>query len=130
MRRFIAAALVSAIALGAAVPAEAGQFSIRLTPHGHHARVLRQGLQLYSLFKNFKNQARVDQRGNGNSAGIGQFGSGDAAAIIQNGSGNSGKIVQRGNNDAFALFQFGNNNSSTTQQTRDGEVGILLQGGW
>ena len=134
MRRFTPiAAVCSLIVLGLSVPftqAEAGNFTLRIRPHGHDAQVLRQGLQLYSLFQNFKNHAQVNQNGSNNAAGIAQYGSGDAAAVFQNGSGNSGQIVQRGNNDAFALFQFGKNNGNVTQQNRNGEVGIVLQGGW
>lgn len=134
MRNFLPTATVcSLIAAGLLFPvspAEAGHITIRIAPRGHDARVLRQGLQLYSLFQGFKNHAKIDQRGNNNAAGIGQYGSGDVAAVFQNGSANSGSIVQRGNNDAFALFQFGKGNTGNTQQNRDGQVGIVLQGGW
>ena len=134
MRRIVPiATLCSLIAFGVSIPlasAEAGNITLRIRPHGHDAQVLRQGLQLYSLFQNFKNHAKVGQTGSNNAAGIAQYGSGDAAAVFQNGSRNSGQVVQSGNNDAFALFQFGKHNSSVTQQNRDGEVGIVLQGGW
>ena len=134
MRSFVpVAAICSLITFATSIPsapAEAGQFTLRIAPHGHDAQALRRGLQLYSIFNGFKNHAKVRQNGNDNAAAIGQYGSGDVAAVFQQGSGNSGGVVQRGNNDAFALFQFGKNNASSTQQNSDGQVGIVLQGGW
>ena len=134
MRRFAPlAVLLPLLTLGAgftAAPAEAGQVTLHIRPHGRDAQALRQGLQLFGLFQNFKNRARVSQSGSNNAAGIAQYGRGDTAAIFQNGSGNSGGIVQRGNNDALALFQFGKHNTTTAEQNGNGEVGIVLQGGW
>ena len=107
-----------------------GSVSVAITPKGDSERVVREGLQLYSLFKGLKNRGKVNQNGSNNAAGIAQNGNGNTAQIVQRGSGNSGTITQNGNNNFFGLFQFGRNTNSNVTQNGNGRSGIILQGGW
>ena len=106
------------------------QVSVTITPHGRNAELVREGLQLYSVFERTRNRARVDQKGSGNGAAIGQSGQGNVAEVFQRGRGHSATISQTGNHNAFGIFQFGRNTSSTARQTGNDNVGLVLQGGW
>lgn len=118
--------------ISAAVPANAGSVSINVTPKGKDAKLLRHGLNLYSLARNHRsrNRARVDQRGTGNGAGVSQSGEGNVAGVFQRGRGHSATISQNGNNNTYGIFQFGRNTSTMATQTGDGKVGLVFQGGW
>ena len=129
-----AAALTALLAAGAVVPATgpavAKTVSVNLRPHGESAKLVRDGLELYSLFRSAKNRGKVDQRGTANGAAIAQHGSGNFAEVFQRGRGHSGSITQTGNDNAYALFQFGRKGQSNIQQTGNGRAGITLQGSW
>ena len=129
-----AAALAGVLAAGilaqSAYPAAARSVRLTLRPHGESARLVHDGLELYSLFHNSKNRAKVDQRGSGNGAAIAQHGAGNLAEVFQRGHGNSGTITQAGNNNAYALFQFGRKGQANIQQTGNGKAGITLQGNY
>jgi len=128
----ILAATMGLAAISAPVPASAGSVSVRVTPQGRDAELLRHGLNLYSLVRSHRsqNQARVDQRGTENGAGISQNGEGNVAGVFQRGRGHSATIYQNGNNNTFGIFQFGRNTSTTATQTGDGKVGLVFQAGW
>jgi Curlin associated repeat len=111
-------------------PAQAGQVTWHIRPHGKDARILRTGLALFSAVQSFKNRARVDQSGNNNSAGIAQNGSGNGALLVQHGNGQTGTISQTGNGNGCALIQFGKNTNGSCDQNGNGQLDFVLQGGW
>lgn len=124
-----------AIGLGSAlltVPASAnGSVSITYNPHdAKHARELKTGLALYSLFKGMQSGAGITQDGLNNLAGISQNGSGDLGILEQHGNGNSGSIEQNGDNDTCALFQFGNNTNGKCVQNGDDQTAATVQVGF
>lgn len=118
------------LVLGMAAPADAGGIAVTVTPTGDSAKVIRQGLKIYSWTRHLDSRARVDQRGSGNAAAIGQSGSGNWAGVFQRGSGHTGTISQAGNSNAYGLFQFGRNTSAAASQTGNGKVGFTFLGGW
>ena len=137
IRSSLAAASLAALMAAApmaSLPAEArgGSVSLTLEPKGQDAEVIREGFQLYSFFKGFKNRnrAKVDQRGAGNGAAIAQHGRGNAAEVFQRGKDHSATIEQTGNNNLFGIFQFGRHTKSTVTQTGNGRTGLVIQGGW
>lgn len=111
-------------------PAQAEGVSITWRPRGENAEVIRQGLGIYSFFRDHRNRAQTNQRGANNGAAIAQRGRGNNAYVFQRGRDNSGTITQNGNNNSHGLFQFGRRNSTTVKQNGNGEVGITLQGNW
>jgi Curlin associated repeat len=114
-----------------AAPAEARNgFRFVVTPKGEDARVVRDGLRLYSIARDLRNRAKVDQRGTGNGAAVSQSGSGNWSGIFQRGSGHSASVSQNGNNNAFGIFQFGRNQNTSAVQQGDGNVGLVFEGGW
>jgi Curlin associated repeat len=126
-------ALIVGLAPFYAAPAQAknnGSVSLTISPNGRDAEVIREGLQIYSLFKSAKNRAKVDQRGAGNGAAIAQHGSGNTAEVFQRGKGNQATIEQTGNNNWFGVFQFGKKNNAVVSQNGNGRTGLILQGGW
>ena len=130
----VLAALIAAAPM-TAVPAAArhsnhGGISLVVTPKGQDAEVVREGFFIYSLFKGFKNRAKVDQRGSGNGAAIAQHGDNNAAEVFQRGRGHSATITQTGRNNLFGIFQFGRNTSSSVAQTGNGQTGFVIEGGW
>ena len=123
--------LLGVAAMELATPAIAGgSASLTITPKGESARVLQEGLHWYSVFKNSRNRARVDQSGAGNGAAISQHGSNNWARIFQRGRGQSASITQNGNDNAMGVFQFGRKTNTTARQTGNGNVGLVLQGAW
>ena len=124
------AASIGFATVAAPVAAEAGQITFHVRPRGKDARLLSQGLQLYSLFQGIKNRAKVVQNGNGNAAGISQNGSGNGALLVQNGDGQTGTITQNGNGNGCGLFQFGKKTSGSCTQNGNGNLDLVFQGGW
>lgn len=114
----------------AAARTQHGSVSIVVTPKGRDADIVREGLNLYSLFKGNKNRATVNQQGSGNGADVAQHGNGNTAQVVQRGSGHSATVTQSGRNNWLGLFQFGRNTSSTVSQSGNGQTGLILQGGW
>lgn len=122
---------MAALSIFAATPAEARNgFRFVVTPKGEDARVVRDGLRLYSLARDLRNRAKVDQRGTGNGAAVSQSGSGNWSGIFQRGSGHSATVTQNGNNNSFGIFQFGRNQNTTAVQEGNGNVGLVFEGGW
>jgi major curlin subunit len=122
---------MAAFSTFAAAPAEARNgFRFVVTPKGEDARVVRDGLRLYSIARDLRNRAKVDQRGTGNGAAISQSGSGNWSGIFQRGSGHSATVSQNGNNNALGVFQFGRNQNTSAVQQGDGNVGLVFEGGW
>ena len=137
MIRTPAAAGLMALMMGftaVAAPAPAlagGRVSFTVTPQGDDARLISEGLRVYSWARDQRrNRAKVDQRGTGNGAAIGQSGSGNSAGIYQRGSGHSASISQTGNNNAFGIFQFGRNTRAEAVQSGNGQSGFVFIGGW
>ncbi len=126
-------ALMMGLTVLGATPAGAGSITFRVEPKGEDARTLRTGLAVYSLFQGLKdrksNTAKVDQKGNGNSAAVGQSGSGNWSGVFQRGSGHTAEVSQSGNNNTLGVFQFGKNSSYSGSQTGNG-FGLIFQGGW
>lgn len=114
----------------AVVPAAAGGFSFTLTPKGKDAEVVGAGLRFYSFAQDFKNKAKVDQRGSGNAAAVGQSGKGNVVGVFQRGKNNSASATQNGNYNALGVFQFGRGNSTAATQNGNGNVGLVFQGRW
>lgn len=123
-------ALVGCMLQMPAPAAAGGSVNIYVTPKGESADAFRKGFQLYSLYRNLKNEARVNQRGSGNAAGVSQSGNGNNALVVQRGKGHSATISQNGNDNAFGVFQFGKKQKADAAQNGNGNVGFLLQGGW
>jgi hypothetical protein len=131
LNRLIGIPLVAIVATTAALSsAQADGVSITLRPRGDSAEVIREGLGLYSFFRDLRNRAKTDQRGTSNGAAISQHGRGNNAVVFQRGRDNSGSVTQTGNSNFYGLFQFGRRNSKTVVQNGNGEVGITLQGNW
>ena len=124
---------LSLAAAGTALPAPAeagGGVRLELTPDARSADAIRMGLGIYSLVRQHKSRARVDQRGSGNSAGVGQSGRGNVAAVFQQGRGHSTSVQQNGDGNAIGIIQFGRNRSSSHVQSGNGNVGLVVEGGW
>lgn len=135
MTRLCALALAAVVAASAIVPAQArgGSVSLTINPQGRDAEVVREGFQLYSLFKGWKSHgssSRIDQRGVGNGAAVAQHGNNNVAEIVQRGNGHSGTVTQTGSNNWFGLFQFGRHTTSNVSQNGNGRTGLVIQGGW
>lgn len=101
--------------------------TIVLTPHGHPAAAIREGLRIYGWANAARNTATVDQRGSGNGAGVSQYGNGNYAAVIQRGRNHSAVVSQNGNNNALAVFQTGRGRSYEGTQTGNGKTAIVVQ---
>jgi Curlin associated repeat len=132
-KSYLSAVMLSMVAFSsiAAAPAEARNgFRFVVTPKGEDARVVRDGLRLYSIARDLRNRAKVDQRGTGNGAAVSQSGSGNWSGIFQRGSGHSATVTQNGKNNAFGIFQFGRNQNTSAVQQGDGNVGLVFEGGW
>jgi hypothetical protein len=131
LKRLAVVPLVAMIAITTTIPtAHANSVSVTLQPRGESAQVIREGLGLYSLFRDLRNRAKTDQRGRNNGAAIAQHGRGNNALVFQRGQDNSGTITQNGNQNSYGLFQFGRRNSTSVVQNGNGGVGITLQGNW
>lgn len=116
--------------MNAPSPAMAGgSFTVEISPKGKRADAWRKGLSFWSRLRERRNRARVEQRGDNNSAYVGQSGSGNSVGVFQRGSGHSATVSQEGDNNALGVFQFGKNTSTTTSQT-GGQTGLIFQGGW
>ena len=115
-----------------ALPAAArhGSVSFVLTPKRQDAQVVREGYLIYSLFKGFKNRAKIDQRGIGSGAAIAQHGENNTAEVFQRGNGHSATITQTGRDNLFGVFQFGRHTHSAVTQTGNGQTGLVIGGGW
>ncbi len=129
-------ALFLTLALGlaplyAAPPAQAGgSVTIHVEPKGKKAYKLQKGLAAIGRIQQRRNNARVDQRGSGNSAYVSQNGSGNTLGVFQRGSGHSATASQDGNNNTLGIFQFGRNTTTNYNQTGNGKTGLIIQGGW
>jgi len=126
---FLAAA-ISMVALTAAQPVEAGSMTVKVKTNNETARLVGTGLQLYSLYRNEKNRAKVTQRGSGNGAAISQTGSGNAATVYQRGRGHSATVEQAGSGNSIGVFQFGKNTQYSSRQTGSNSNVLVFQGGW
>ena len=121
------AAGLGAGAMAAPEPADAGGFSLYISPKGERGQQrVERGLKVFSRIQ----QRRAARRGQNNSAYVEQNGSGNTAGIYQRGSGHDAGITQNGNDNAFGIFQFGKGTSGHAQQNGDGQAGLLFQGGW
>jgi hypothetical protein len=138
MMRSIKTGGVFALALGLAAlqgPAPAlagGGITMTLTPDGDTADVIQQGLAIYSLVQQFKgnNHAKVNQKGHGNAAAVGQHGIDNYGLVYQRGRDHTATLAQTGRNNALGVLQFGRNTHLDVAQYGQGQVGLVLQGGW
>ncbi len=107
--------------------------TLKLSPQGREADVVRDGFQLYSMIKGWKrqpNRANVDQRGSGNGVAIGQHGDSNVANVVQRGNDHSATITQNGQGNWLSLFQFGRRARSDIAQTGNGKTEVVVQGNW
>ena len=128
--RLVTSALAAAAAGLFASGAEAGGFTYRVTPDRDSGRVIGAGLEIYSLYKQQRNAAKVRQRGDGNGAAIAQSGSSNSAFVYQRGRGHSATLEQNGNRNALGVFQFGRGARTSVSQNGDGRADFIFQGGW
>lgn len=91
--------------------------------------MLSSGLQLYSLYRNFKDGS-IEQRGRNNSAGLAQNGRGNLGIIRQQGSEHTAILEQNGNNDAYGIFQFGRRSNVNVRQDGNDRSGATISYGW
>jgi hypothetical protein len=130
------AAMIGIGLLGVPAPASGGGITLMLTPNGDSADVIQQGLRIYSMVKEQKenkkkkNHARVDQKGSDNAAALSQRGVDNYGVIVQRGHDHAATVAQEGEHNAFGLFQFGHNTNLDVIQAGRGQVGLVLQGGW
>lgn len=135
MNKITVSAAFLALSLGLApmyipAPADAGSFTVKLTPKGKRAEKVQKGLERWAQIRQRRNEARVEQSGNGNSAELSQNGGGNWLGVFQRGSGHSATASQDGNNNTLGIFQFGKNTSTNTSQTGNGQFSLIFQGGW
>jgi hypothetical protein len=120
------------IALSAfAMPASAGGVTVTVNPQGESARMIQQGLQIYSIVQGFQNnKARVDQKGSNNAAAIQQGGTNNHGLVVQRGRGHMATVSQQGHGNALGVFQFGRKGNLHASQAGHGQVGLIFQGRW
>lgn len=127
------AVMIGLAALQVPAPASAGGITMMITPQGEHADIIQQGLQIYSIInqkKKKKNHAKVNQKGVGNAAAVSQRGIDNYGLVVQRGRDHTATIAQQGANNALGVFQFGRKTNIGLAQTGQGNVGLVLQGGW
>ena len=131
LRAMAIACLIGIAPVGyASAPAAAGGVTITITPKGKSAKAVKKGLTVLTRIQERRNAARIDQKGNGNSAVVSQTGNDNTIGIFQRGSGHTATASQDGNNNTLGIIQFGKNTSTTASQTGNGKTGIIIQGGW
>lgn len=128
------AAIVALAALAMPLPASAGgNVTLAVTPNGKSAKTLHQGLQIYSMVKQYKhakNHAKISQRGKNNAAGLAQKETGNHGLIVQRGRDHSATVGQYSYNNALGVVQFGKKTNLDVAQIGNGHTGLILQGGW
>jgi hypothetical protein len=126
------AVMIGLAALQVPAPASAGGITMMITPQGQYADIIQQGLQIYSIVNQFKknNHAKVNQKGVGNAAAVSQKGIDNYGLVVQRGRDHTATIAQQGANNALGVFQFGRKTNIDLAQTGQGNLGLLLQGGW
>lgn len=121
-----------ALAIGASAltgPAQAGQFSINLSPsNAEQHRLMQAGLGLYALANQIENGS-IRQNGINNIAGIVQGGGRNLGIVHQDGNGHNGTLNQQGGGNSYGLFQFGKNTSAHVRQN-GGQSGLGFVFGW
>lgn len=112
-------------------PAHAGgSISMNFSPaNGGDGDMISSGLQLYSLYRNFKD-GNIEQLGRNNSAGLAQNGRGNLGIIRQQGSEHTATLQQNGNNDAYGIFQFGRRSNVNIRQDGNDRSGATVSYGW
>lgn len=132
LTRIAAAALVT-LSLGAmsALPAQAGSFSIGISPNTQkQSDLMRLGIGIYSIAQKIDAKGGITQNGSNNTAGVAQNGKGNTGIVHQEGNGHYGTVAQNGNNNTCALFQFGTGTSGQCVQNGNGNTGATFQFGW
>jgi hypothetical protein len=129
--------MIGLAALQAPTPASAGGgITMMITPEGEMADVIRQGLAIYSIVeqaknnKKNKNHAHVDQKGRDNAAAVSQKGADNYGLVYQRGDHHTATVTQQGRDNALGVFQFGRNGNLDFAQTGNGNVGLIFQGLW
>lgn len=128
----VAALVISGLGpMAISAPAYAGGWiSMDVAPSDDgQATMLSSGLQLYSLYRNFKDGS-IEQRGRNNAAGLAQNGRDNLGIIRQQGSGHTATLEQNGNNDAYGIFQFGRRSDVRVRQDGNDRSGATLSYGW
>lgn len=129
--------LIAALVIGGlgsmalSAPAYAGGWiSMNIAPSdSEDANMLSGGLQLYSLYRNFKDGS-IEQLGRNNSAGLAQNGRGNLGIIRQQGSEHTATLQQNGNDDAYGIFQFGRRSNVNVRQDGNHRSGATVSYGW
>lgn len=126
------AVMLGLAALHVPGPASAGGITMMITPDGDTADIIQQGLQIYSIVNQRKkgNHADVKQKGRGNAAAVSQKGVDNYGVVVQRGRDHTATIAQQGRNNALGVFQFGRKTNIDVAQTGQGNLGLVLQGGW
>ena len=126
------AVMIGLAVLQVPAPASAGGITMMITPEGDTADIIQQGLQIYSIVNRLKknNHAKVNQKGVGNAAAVSQKGIDNYGLVIQRGRDHTATIAQQGANNALGVLQFGRKTNIDLAQTGQGNVGLVLQGGW
>ncbi|MBZ9938760.1 curlin [Mesorhizobium sp. BR1-1-16] len=125
-------ALSGAIALPAAPAFAGGSIGFTLAPRTEQdARVMDFGLRAYALYQGLKGGgARIDQRGQGNTAGVAQQGVGNVGLVSQRGDGHAAALQQSGNGNSYGIFQFGRNTETRVAQEGNSNTGAAFTFGW
>jgi hypothetical protein len=128
----ITAALIGALGqMALSAPAYAGSWiSMNVAPSDSgDAGMLSSGLQLYGLYRNFKD-GNIEQMGRNNSAGLSQNGRGNLGIIRQQGSEHAATLQQDGNDNAYGIFQFGRGSQVHVRQNGNNRSGATVSYGW
>lgn len=125
-----AALMAATIGLGglaAPQPADAGSFSLYISPKSERGQEkLSRGLRAFSHI-----QRRFDVfGGDNNSASVNQYGSGNHTGVYQRGDNHDARTGQYGNDNTLGVFQFGEGTSADVNQYGNGQSGVLFQHGW
>lgn len=112
-------------------PAHAGgSISMNFSPaNGDDGDMISSGLQLYSLYRNFKD-GNIEQLGRNNSAGLAQNGRRNLGIIRQQGSEHNATLEQDGNDNAYGIFQFGRRSNVNVRQYGNNQSGATFSYGW
>jgi len=132
----LGATILAAATLFAPLTASAGgDVTFVLEPKGKDARMVQQGLQIYSMVSSFddkkkKNHASVIQKGKNNAAAVGQKGKNNYGLVYQNGKNHTATVDQAGRNNALGVFQFGKGGDLDVGQYGRNKTGLVFQIGW
>ncbi|EAR52031.1 hypothetical protein OG2516_13439 [Oceanicola granulosus HTCC2516] len=122
----LTAALSLSALTAAAPPAAAEQIAVSITPTtAEEDALIRLGLALYMLHKDYETNGEVTQRGIDNAAGLYQQGNCNTGLIEQRGRNHTGTLSQRGCNNAHGMFQSGRNTAAHVVQT-GGQAGLTF----